>query len=91
MGTMVASKFSVPTDDGIEPLALSVDQTARATGESRSQVYNRIGLGQYRAIKSGARTLILYESIKQRFASLPPARIKAPKPRKRRTDFPATT
>jgi hypothetical protein len=90
-GHMVSSKFSVPTDDGIEPLALSVDQTARATGESRSQVYNRIGLGHYEAIKSGARTLILFESIKRHFASLPRAKIKPPKPRKPRTNFPVTT
>lgn len=81
---MVSSKFSVPDDGGIEPLALSVDQTARATGESRSQVYNLLGRGEYRAIKSGARTLVLVESIKQRFASLPAAKIKPPAPRKRR-------
>jgi hypothetical protein len=92
MGTMVSSKFSVPTDDGgIEPLAVSVDQAARITGESRSQIYNRVGRGEYRAIKSGARTLIIYESIKQRFANLPAAKIKTPAPRKRRVATPVTS
>jgi hypothetical protein len=88
---MVSSKILVPTDDGIEPLAVSVDQAAQITGESRSQVYNRIGLGQYEAIKSGSRTLVLYESVKRHIASLPRAKIKPPAPRKRRTDFPAAT
>jgi hypothetical protein len=87
---MVSSKFSVPTDDGgIEPLALSIDQTAQITGESRSSVYNRLGSGQYEAIKSGSRTLVLYASVKAHIASLPRAKIKPPKVRKPRV-FPQT-
>lgn len=86
---MVSSKFSVPDDDGVEPLAVSVDRTAQITGDSRSTVYNLIGLGVYEAVKSGSRTLVLFDSIKRRLASLPKAKIKPPKTRKPRT-FPAS-
>jgi hypothetical protein len=56
----------------------------QATGESRSQIYARIGRGEYEAVKSGSRTLVIYESIKQRIANLPRAKIAPPKPRPRR-------
>jgi hypothetical protein len=68
----------------IEPLALTIEQTQQATGESRTQVYARIGTGEYEAVKAGRRTLIIYESIKRRIAALPPAKIKPPRPRARR-------
>jgi hypothetical protein len=67
--------------DGLEPVAVTIPQTEKLTGESRSQIYNRVGRGEYEAVKSGSRTLILYESIKRRFAGLPRATIRPPKPR----------
>jgi hypothetical protein len=70
---------------GIEPLTLTIEQTQQATGESRTQVYARIGAGEYQAVKSGRRTLIIFESIKRRIAALPRAKIKAPRPRARRS------
>jgi hypothetical protein len=69
-----------------EPLLLTVEQTQKTTGESRSQVYNRIGRGEYEAVKSGSRTLITFASIKRRVASLPRANVKAPSPRPRRIE-----
>jgi hypothetical protein len=71
--------------DGLEPLTLTIEQTQQVTGESRSQIYARLGRGEYEAVKSGSRTLILFESIKRRIAALPPAKIKPPRPRVRRT------
>jgi hypothetical protein len=79
----------VPPGGGIEPIAVTIEQTEQITGESRSQVYVRIGRGEYEAVKSGSRTLVLFESIKRRFAGLARAKIKPPAPRKRRTNFPA--
>jgi hypothetical protein len=40
-------------------------------------------------VKSGRRTLIIYESIKRRIAALPPAKIKPPRPRARRMPWAA--
>jgi hypothetical protein len=68
----------MPNDDAIEPLTLTIKRTATITGESRSKVYERIGRGEYTALKSDGRTLVTYESIKRRTAGLPRAEIKAP-------------
>jgi hypothetical protein len=75
---MTSSKFFETS--GLEPLTVTIDQAGKITGESRSQVYNRIGRGEYEAVKSGQRTLIVYESIKRRLARLPSAKIKPPAP-----------
>jgi hypothetical protein len=79
---MPSEKFVV-SDAELEPLTVTVEP-ARLTGESRSQIYNLIGCGAYQAVKSGRRTLILYDSIKRRQAALPRAKIKPPKPRRSR-------
>jgi hypothetical protein len=78
---MPSDKFVV-SDTELEPLTVTVEQTEHLTGESRSQIYNLIGCGAYQAVKSGRRTLILYDSIKRRQAALPRAKIKPPKPRR---------
>jgi hypothetical protein len=75
---MATAKFLIPEIGGLEPLAISISQTSQITSESRSQVYERIARGQYEAVKSGSRTLILFASVKRRIASLPRAKIKAP-------------
>jgi hypothetical protein len=64
------------SDNHVEPLALSIKRTAEISGESRSRVYEHIGSGAYQAVKSGGKTLVLYESVKRRLAGLPPAKIK---------------
>jgi hypothetical protein len=79
-----SDKFLVTDLGGLEPLTVTIDQTGHLTGESRSQIYNRIGSGEYQAVKSGNRTLILYQSIKARIAALPRAKIKAPASRRQR-------
>jgi hypothetical protein len=76
---MSINKFLV--SGGVEPLACTIDQTKQVTGESRSKIYELIGNGTYEAVKSGTRTLIIFESIKRRIISLPRAKIKAPAPR----------
>jgi hypothetical protein len=69
----------MPDDTTIEPLALSIKKTAALTGESRSRVYQLLGTGEYQGVKSGAKTLVLFESIKRRMAGLPRAVIAPPK------------
>jgi hypothetical protein len=75
---MSNAKFLVTETGGLEPLTVTIPQTEQLTGESRSQIYNRIGRGEYDAVKSGARTLIIYDSMKRRVAKLPRAKIKPP-------------
>jgi hypothetical protein len=81
---MPSDKFLIDESGGPEPLLVTVAKCEQLTGESRSQIYVRISRGEYDAVKSGSRTLITYASIKRRIAALPPAKIKAPKPRQRR-------
>ena len=55
----------------IEPLVLTIAETCRVESKGRSAIYEGIVRGEYEAVKDGARTLITYESIKRRHASLP--------------------
>lgn len=58
-------------EETLEPLALTIEQTCRVTNESKTKVYDHVAKGEYDAVKSGRRTLILFESIKRRLANLP--------------------
>jgi hypothetical protein len=69
----------MPNDAAIEPLTVTIKRAAELTGESRSRIYELIGSGEYEAVKSNARTLITFESIKRRMANLPRAVIAPPK------------
>ena len=55
----------------LEPLAITVEQTSRLTNESKTTVYDLVAAGELEAVKSGRKTLILYESVKRRLAGLP--------------------
>ena len=75
------AKFLVADLGDLEPLTVTIEQTEYLTGESRSAIYNRIGRGEYEAVKAGRRVLILYASIQRYIAGLPRAKIKSPAPR----------
>jgi hypothetical protein len=66
------------SEDNFTPIALTIPRTQQVTGESRSKIYERIARGDYIAVKSDGRTLVLYDSIQRYFAQLPRANIKAP-------------
>ena len=51
----------------------TIAETMRATGRSRSGVYQMIANGELEAVKDGARTLIPGQSIVLRTATLPRA------------------
>lgn len=49
----------------MEPLALSINETARALSLGRTSIYAMIADGRLEAFKLGRRTLIRVESIKR--------------------------
>ncbi len=49
----------------IEPLALSINDTAAAIGTGRSTVYNEINKGNLDAHKVGRRTIVKIESVRK--------------------------
>jgi hypothetical protein len=64
---------------GLKPLGLSIKKTAEITSESEWQVKERLRRGEYRAKKSGRRTIIVYESVEDYWDSLPDATFKRSK------------
>ena len=61
------------------PLTVTILEAVRVSGLSRSELYRRLAEGKVRAVKSGARTLILMDSLRAYLASLPPATFRAPR------------
>jgi hypothetical protein len=66
------------TGAGAEVLAVSIPEAQRVSGLSRSEIYRQLGLGNLKAVKAGARTLLLMASLRDHLASLPPATFRAP-------------
>jgi excisionase family DNA binding protein len=53
------------------PITVTISDAVRLTGWGRSKIYGAIGNGEIEAVKDGNRTLIIYESIVRRVATLP--------------------
>jgi hypothetical protein len=68
----------------LEPKYLSVNDVAKFTAESPWTVKNKLRLGIYRALKSGRRTLVEFETVKRHLATLPPAKFTKPVPKSKR-------
>jgi hypothetical protein len=64
------------------PLLVPVKQACTIIGRGQSALYELIGAGKIRAVKSDGRTLIVMESLREYAASLPPAKIAPPRRRK---------
>ena len=60
----------------IDPVLVPLNQAATMIGQHRRTIYSLIAAGRIKAVKSGRSTLVVYDSIKQYIASLPPAQIK---------------
>lgn len=58
-------------DTGPPPIFCSVAKTQQILDYSRVTVYRLIAKGELRAVKSGAKTLVEYTSIKEHAARLP--------------------
>ena len=53
----------------IEPAHVTIPVGCAYTGDSRSAMYEAIGKGEVEAVKSGSRTLLVFESLKRRVAA----------------------
>jgi hypothetical protein len=73
--------MSAPQNQALEPFGLSIDDVSAMTGESVWTVKMKLRSGVYRAKKSGRRTIIIYQSVKEAWASLPEAKFLAPRRR----------
>jgi hypothetical protein len=63
-------------DFGIRTL-VPISQASAMIGKCRRGIYELIATDQIKAVKSGRSTLVVYESLKQYAASLPPAKFKS--------------
>jgi hypothetical protein len=70
------------TKTEMEPLLVSIPQTSQLIGRCVATVYELLGSGQLRGVKSDNRTLIPMDSIKEYVESLKPA-VVAPRPKRR--------
>ena len=66
----------------VTPLLVSVPQGCQIIGRGTAAMYELIGAGKVKAVKSDGRTLLTYESLVAYVASLPPAKIAPPRRRK---------
>ena len=65
-----ASTHSLASD-GIDKVAFTIKEAARASGLSQSLLYVAIGRGELRARKCGARTVILDTELRRYLRGLP--------------------
>jgi hypothetical protein len=63
------------------PLLVPVKQACTIIGRGQSALYELIGAGKIRAVKSDGRTLIVVESLREYADNLPPAKISPPRNR----------
>jgi hypothetical protein len=64
-----------------EPAFCSIENWCILSGMSRRSTYERLGTGDLKAVKFGSKTLLDVEFNLAWLRSLPPAVIKAPRPR----------
>jgi hypothetical protein len=66
----------------LPPILCKIPQAANFIGRGTRFIYEAIATGQIEAVKSGACTLIVVESLRAYAASLPRAKIKPMAPRR---------
>ncbi len=57
----------------LEPLTVTVQEARRLTGLGNTTIYKLIGQGKLRVTKIGARTLVIYPSLKSLLENAPAA------------------
>jgi hypothetical protein len=70
------------TEISLPPILCSIPQASAMIGRGTQAIYDLIGGGKIRAVKSDGRTLIVVESLHEYAASLPAANIRPPLNRK---------
>jgi hypothetical protein len=76
MHESTAGKMELP------PILVPVKQASAMIGRGTQAIYDLIGGGKIRAVKSDGRTLIVVESLHEYAASLPPAKVAPPRNRR---------
>jgi hypothetical protein len=69
------------TEISLPPILCSIPQASVMIGRGTQAIYDLIGGGKIRAVKSDGRTLIVVESLHEYAASLPAAKIRPPRNR----------
>jgi hypothetical protein len=65
----------------LQPILVSIPQASAMIGRGTQAIYDLIGGGRIRAVKSDGRTLIFVDSLREYAASLPPAKVAPPRKR----------
>jgi excisionase family DNA binding protein len=65
----MATKTPETLQPPVEPMALSVEESCRASGVGRSTLYNAIKMHELRVLKVGDRTLIEPDELRRWLAS----------------------
>jgi hypothetical protein len=65
----------------LPPILVSIPQASAMIGRGTQAIYDLIGGGKIRAVKSDGRTLIVVESLREYAASLPLAKVRPPRNR----------
>jgi Helix-turn-helix domain len=73
MGMTVEDRRRLKGGGTDERLGVKPTEAGRLIGESRNTVYRLLAAGRLHAVKRGASTLVLMDSIRNHIASLPPA------------------
>jgi hypothetical protein len=76
MHSSTASKAELP------PILVSIPQASAMIGRGTQAIYDLIGGGKIRAVKSDGRTLVVVESIREYAANLPAAKVRPPRNRR---------
>jgi hypothetical protein len=66
----------------LPPILCSIPQASAMIGRGTQAIYDLIGGGKIRAVKSDGRTLIVVDSLREYAASLPPAKVSPPRNRR---------
>jgi len=66
----------------IEPILVSIPQGCQMIGRGVATMYELIGAGKVKAVKSDNRTLLVVESLREYARNLPEAKVAPPRRRK---------
>jgi hypothetical protein len=70
------------TKISLRPILCSIPLASAMIGRGTQAIYDLIGGGKIRAVKSDGRTLVVVESLREYAASLPPAKVAPPRNRR---------
>jgi hypothetical protein len=72
---------SAVNEASLPPILVSIPQACQMLGRGTQAIYDLIGGGKIRAVKSDGRTLVRVDSLREYADSLPPAKVRPPRNR----------